>query len=51
MQRTAIWDEFPNGRWGDGRSPAFGELSDLHFFRPAGIIYIYIIIIITKLII
>lgn len=36
MQRTAVWDEFPNGRWGDGRSPAFGELSDLHFFRPRG---------------
>ena len=28
------WDEYPNGRWGDGRSPAFGELSDSHFFRP-----------------
>jgi methylenetetrahydrofolate reductase (NADPH) len=24
------WDEFPNGRWGDGRSPAFGDLSDYH---------------------
>ena len=21
-------------RWGDNRSPAFGELSDSHFFRP-----------------
>jgi len=19
------WDEFPNGRWGDSRSPAYGE--------------------------
>ncbi|PVU89573.1 hypothetical protein BB561_005282 [Smittium simulii] len=24
--RTESWDEFPNGRWGDYRSPAFGEL-------------------------
>lgn len=24
--RTAEnWDEFPNGRWGDSRSPAYGE--------------------------
>ena len=30
------WDEFPNGRWGDGRSPAFGDLSSTHsFFRSA----------------
>jgi len=20
------WDEFPNGRWGDSRSPAYGEI-------------------------
>ncbi|KAL5047228.1 hypothetical protein BDW71DRAFT_46752 [Aspergillus fruticulosus] len=26
IARTAIWDEFPNGRWTDSRSPAFGEL-------------------------
>ncbi len=26
ITRTADWDEFPNGRWGDSRSPAFGEL-------------------------
>lgn len=26
VQRTETWDEFPNGRWGDSRSPAFGEL-------------------------
>lgn len=31
LSRTEEWDEFPNGRWGDGRSPAFGELSDYHF--------------------
>lgn len=34
IQRTDSWDEFPNGRWGDVRSPAFGELSNLHFFNP-----------------
>ncbi|KUJ06282.1 methylenetetrahydrofolate reduct [Mollisia scopiformis] len=26
VARTQDWDEFPNGRWGDARSPAFGEL-------------------------
>jgi len=26
IQRTEQWDEFPNGRWGDACSPAFGEL-------------------------
>jgi methylenetetrahydrofolate reductase (NADPH) len=26
VMRTQDWDEFPNGRWGDSRSPAFGEL-------------------------
>ena len=26
LSRTATWDEFPNGRWGDNRSPAYGEL-------------------------
>jgi methylenetetrahydrofolate reductase (NADPH) len=26
VARTQTWDEFPNGRWGDARSPAFGEL-------------------------
>jgi methylenetetrahydrofolate reductase (NADPH) len=34
IKRTITWDEFPNGRWGDSRSAAFGELSDSHFFRP-----------------
>eukprot|EP00960_Hanusia_phi_P047246 758314-Hanusia_phi.AAC.11 len=28
--RTMHWDEYPNGRWGDSRSPAFGELTDYH---------------------
>ena len=35
IDRTNNWDDFPNGRWGDGRSPAFGELSNSHFFRPS----------------
>ena len=26
VARTQDWDEFPNGRWGDSRSPAFGQL-------------------------
>lgn len=26
IKRTNNWDEFPNGRWGDSRSPAFGSL-------------------------
>lgn len=34
IKRTETWDDFPNGRWGDGRSPAFGELSETHFYRP-----------------
>ncbi len=29
ISRTQDWDEFPNGRWGDSRSPAFGELDSL----------------------
>lgn len=26
ISRTSAWDEFPNGRWGDSRSPAFGDI-------------------------
>lgn len=34
VMRTEDWDEFPNGRWGDSTSPAFGELSDVsHFYQ------------------
>jgi len=36
LDRTAEWDEFPNGRWGDSRSPAFGDLSDYHLMGGAG---------------
>ena len=25
IYRTRHWDEFPNGRWGNSSSPAFGE--------------------------
>lgn len=33
VMRTDDWDEYPNGRWGDSSSPAFGELSELsHFY-------------------
>jgi methylenetetrahydrofolate reductase (NADPH) len=33
VMRTEDWDEFPNGRWGDSTSPAFGELSEFsHFY-------------------
>lgn len=32
VMRTEDWDEFPNGRWGDSTSPAFGELSELQHF-------------------
>lgn len=33
VQRTDDWDDYPNGRWGDSTSPAFGELSELsHFY-------------------
>lgn len=31
--RTHNWDEFPNGRWGDSRSPAFGEISHYYLVR------------------
>jgi len=30
ISRTEDWDEFPNGRWGDARSPAFDALSTYH---------------------
>jgi methylenetetrahydrofolate reductase (NADPH) len=25
IKRTITWDEFPNGRWGDNRSPAVSQ--------------------------
>ncbi|ETO18737.1 methylenetetrahydrofolate reductase [Reticulomyxa filosa] len=30
IRRTQHWDDFPNGRWGDNRSPAFGEFPHHH---------------------
>eukprot|EP00667_Euglena_gracilis_P004419 EG_transcript_4439 len=30
LARTMAWDDFPNGRWGDSRSPAFGECDHHH---------------------
>ncbi|KAM5162280.1 methylenetetrahydrofolate reductase (NADPH) isoform 3-T5 [Callospermophilus lateralis] len=32
IYRTQDWDEFPNGRWGNSSSPAFGELRDYYLF-------------------
>ncbi|XP_020951003.1 methylenetetrahydrofolate reductase isoform X4 [Sus scrofa] len=32
IYRTQEWDEFPNGRWGNSSSPAFGELKDYYLF-------------------
>ncbi len=30
IARTQEWDEFPNGRWGVSRSPAFGEMEQYY---------------------
>ena len=35
IYRTRHWDEFPNGRWGNSSSPAFGELKDYYLFYLA----------------
>ncbi|KAF2358433.1 Eukaryotic-type methylenetetrahydrofolate reductase [Trinorchestia longiramus] len=32
VYRTQHWDDFPNGRWGNSESPAFGELKDYYLF-------------------
>ncbi|KAI9101351.1 methylenetetrahydrofolate reductase-domain-containing protein [Phlyctochytrium arcticum] len=29
--RTEAWDDFPNGRWGDARSPAYGDIDGYGF--------------------
>ena len=36
LGRTSGWDDYPNGRWGDSRSPAYGDLSDHHLVGGAG---------------
>jgi methylenetetrahydrofolate reductase (NADPH) len=33
VNRTQEWDEFPNGRWGDASSPAYGELNGSHYYH------------------
>jgi methylenetetrahydrofolate reductase (NADPH) len=33
VARTQEWDEFPNGRWGDASSPAYGELKGSHYYQ------------------
>lgn len=30
ISRTRSWGEFPNGRWGDSESPAYGELTEYY---------------------
>jgi len=41
LGREATWDDFPNGRWGDARSPAYGEIDgygvSLHVSIPAAL--------------
>ncbi|CAI5443650.1 unnamed protein product [Caenorhabditis angaria] len=33
IYRTRDWDDFPNGRWGNSSSPAFGDLADYYLFH------------------
>ncbi|KAK9819788.1 hypothetical protein WJX72_002386 [[Myrmecia] bisecta] len=33
LHRTTDWDNYPSGRWGNSRSPAYGTLSDYQFMR------------------
>lgn len=41
LGREATWDDFPNGRWGDARSPAYGEIDgygvSLHVSIPSAL--------------
>jgi len=36
VERTQSWDDFPNGRWGDSRSPAFGTLDSWRSMKLKG---------------
>lgn len=36
LDRTSTWDDFPNGRWGDSRSPAYGDLREYHLLGGGG---------------
>lgn len=45
LSRTDNWDEYPNGRFGDSRSPAYGELDGYGIWikqsvRPSGWLYV-----------
>eukprot|EP00250_Pteridium_aquilinum_P024796 c29616_g1_i1 orf=529-2313(-) len=33
ISRTVSWEDFPSGKWGDSRSPAYGSYSDYQFLR------------------
>lgn len=33
LSRTTSWEEYPSGKWGDSRSPAYGAHSDYQFLR------------------
>ncbi|KAF2094445.1 methylenetetrahydrofolate reduct [Rhizodiscina lignyota] len=41
LGREATWDDYPNGRWGDARSPAYGEIDgygvSLHVSIPQAV--------------
>jgi len=37
LMRTKDWDEYPNGRWGDSSSPAFGNLAEYYLFKSPGV--------------
>ena len=36
MYRTAEWEEFPNGRWGDSSMASFGTFRDYRLFYADG---------------
>lgn len=36
LDRTSTWDDYPNGRWGDNRSPAYGNLGEYHLLGGCG---------------
>lgn len=36
LDRTRSWDDYPNGRWGDVESPAYGSLVDYHLLGGGG---------------
>ncbi|KAK4534421.1 hypothetical protein CDCA_CDCA01G0446 [Cyanidium caldarium] len=37
LLRTEGWDDYPNGRWGDYRSPAYGEWTEHHLLGGGGL--------------